>query len=326
MPFEKLAPGEDKILDCLRAGPMTFTTLHEKTGLARSILTRYLKQLQKKRMVERTLEERKYCLLNEGRKAVSCRDDILLITRTDQVLRNEIRPNPDKPQILPVDVSTYLSPEVKDLLVIVLEELKETKGPTVTEDEAQHDLLREIGSQAISHFEDIFVRRFLKIAKDWHVYSIQQMNPAERRKFLKRLHCWELVLGRSAAARRSREATLDKLEKEYMRYELPEGGPTINFDDALNFEASLVVGVSREKIREDSEKIRNRLTTYLLEKELDERIEKPPGILLAMMKTGMITNEEFEEYGQARTRDKIRVIRQLHRKYYNLAWGKPLQE
>lgn len=63
----KLRGGERKILKVLKTGKKSFSELKEETGLSASVLSDYLKRLQKLEKIARDIDSRKYYLLEEGR-------------------------------------------------------------------------------------------------------------------------------------------------------------------------------------------------------------------------------------------------------------------
>lgn len=70
-----LRPGERKILEKLkewskREKGLSFTKIEEKTSLSRSVLSDYLKQLQKSFMIKRDIDSRKYMILKPGQEAL----------------------------------------------------------------------------------------------------------------------------------------------------------------------------------------------------------------------------------------------------------------
>lgn len=71
MSIAKLAPGEKKILDTLRESEkrlLSYTELREKTGLSDPALSEYLKELQKKGLIQRDMMSRKYEIKTRGHK------------------------------------------------------------------------------------------------------------------------------------------------------------------------------------------------------------------------------------------------------------------
>lgn len=325
-----LSPGKEKILKVLQeAGEngLSFKELREKTGLAGSILSHYLQQLLDDSMIEKLW--RKYRVLDEGREALSIRDDILLISRTKKVIRKELLPNPEKiaPRIFPIDVSIHLSPEIEKLLDLTREDLEFTKGPPISKEELYETLLGEIAEPIAAHFDTMFITKFYSLTQDLLAYDIQQMQPAERRDFLSRLHQMELPIGRDATTLERRKRTLDFYEDEYMRQKFPPEGPSLTFESLLDFEGAVIAHVSREKLKKDQDNIRNRFTAYMLAATVNRLLAQPPHFVYTMMKAGMITPEEYEKYRQAKgSKNTKRVLRHLLKKYYTLAWGERPRE
>jgi DNA-binding MarR family transcriptional regulator len=339
MASDRFAPGKHKILDALReadqtpnARGLTFGDLLERTGLDRSILSQYLKDLQDGDLVERTTD-RRYLILDQGKEALDRRDDVLVISRSGKVLRKEIQPSQDvlAPRIFPIDASIYINPETEQLIEEAAEELGGTVNPDgtkppVSKEEAIRTVLAEITDPIATHFDTMFLRRFYKLAEDWRVYRVQQMQPAERRDYLREFHHWIMPAERDANARRQMESTLDQLERQYVHQKFPEGGPSpLAFETILDFEAAVVVSVSRDRLKNEATTIRNRLALLLLSFAIhggDLLPRLPPGSLSAMAETGIITPEEFEQYRMAKgSKQRLRILQTMWLKYYRLAWG-----
>ena len=305
---------------------LTFGGLIETTDLDRSILSQYLRDLQEMTppLILRT-PDRKYHLLEGGKEVLSRRDDVAVILRSGKVLRREIQPDPKitAPRIFPIEASVYVS-GVEKLVDETAEDLRLTRGSLASKDEAQHALLAEMADPIALRFDTIFTLRFWNLAADWFVYDIQQMQPAKRRNYLRKLHRLDLTSGRTAAERRQDDRFLDDIEHDYMSRKLPEGGPPpLTFENLLNFEAAYVVSVPRETLKKDPEKIRNRFATHLLTLMVDPTRMKPPNLWVAMAEAGIITSEESEEYYRAKgPRQRERVLRELWKKHFLLAWGK----
>jgi DNA-binding MarR family transcriptional regulator len=341
MASDRLAPGKQKILDALgetqqrpnATQGLTFGDLLERTGLDRSILSQYLKDLQDAELIERTTN-RRYLILDQGRQALVRRDDVLVISRSGKVLRKEIQPSNDvlAPRVFPVDASIYVNPEIEQLIEEAAEELEGTVNPDgtkppVSKEEAIRTVLAEITEPIVTAFDTMFLRRFYKLAEDWRVYRIQQMQPAERRDYLRGFHHWIMPARRDANARTEMESTLNQLESQYMHQTFPEGGPPpLSFKTILDFEAAVVVSVSRDRLKNEATTIRNRFALLLLTFAInagDGIPRLPPGALTAMSETGIITPEELEECRQAKgSTQRLRVLQRMSDKYYRLAWGK----
>jgi len=338
MASDRFAPGKHKILDALReadqtpnARGLTFGDLLERTGLDRSILSQYLKDLQDGDLVERTTD-RRYLILDQGKEALDRRDDVLVISRSGKVLRKEVQPSQDvlAPRIFPIDASIYINPETEQLIEEAAEELEGTVNPDgtkppVSKEEAIRTVLAEITEPIATHFDTMFLRRFYKLTEDWRVYRAQQMQPAERRDYLREFHHWIMPAGRGANARRQMESTLDQLETQYMHQKFPEGGlPPLAFETILDFEAAVVVSVSRDRLKNEATTIRNRFALLLLTFAINEGgplPRLPPGGLTAMSETGIITPEELEECRSAKgNKQRLRVLQRMWDKYYRLAW------
>jgi hypothetical protein len=268
--------------------------------------------------------------LEQGREALDRRDDILILSRTGKLLRREIQPNRDlaAPRIFPIEASIYLSPEIERLVEDTAEELVASKGPSIKNEEAKDALLAEIADPLAAHFDTLFLQRFFGLAEDWRVYRVQQMEREKRREYLHEFHYPITHFGRSANARQQTERTLDQLEKQYMAQKFPERGPpSLAFETVLDFEAAVVVSVSRERLKKDATAIRNRFALYLLSLAIPGglrdtmMVRLPAGGLGAMAEAGIITDEEFEQFRQAKTeRQRVKVLQNMWRKYYKLSW------
>jgi len=69
MSIARLAPGEEQIFNALRECEKrltSFSELREKTGLSDPALSEYLKELQKKGLIERDIMSRKYRITTRG--------------------------------------------------------------------------------------------------------------------------------------------------------------------------------------------------------------------------------------------------------------------
>jgi len=204
------------------------------------------------------------------------------------------------------------------------EELRWARGSSVSKDEAKYILLAGMASPMARHLETIFTWRFLDLAADRLIYDIQQMQTAERRKYLRKLHRLDLTSGRTAVERRQNDRSLDIIEHDYLSRKLPEGGPPpLTFEDILNFEATYVVSVPHEVVKKDSEKIRNRLAAHLLAEMIFPPWTKHPYPWPAMAEAGIITSKEYREYRLAKgSKQRRRTLAKLWKKYFTLAWGR----
>jgi len=183
--------GKDKILKALRGAEessqtahledegLTFTQLFESTGLARSILSRYLEELFNKKQIEKTW--RKYRITGTGKEVLEVKDDIAVISRTKRIVRKELAPNLETtvfPAMLPVEVSIYLNSEINKLVDTTKEDLLLTKGPPVSKDEALETLLSKIALPTSKYFDDMLVSRFMGLpGMDYRNQKIPQGGP-----------------------------------------------------------------------------------------------------------------------------------------------------
>lgn len=336
------APGEERILAELKKAQEAVETadglkhkeLLDRTGLARSILSQYLYDLQKIGLIERTLE-RKYRIKEAGNDVLRKRDDVLIILGSKKVLQKEIEPSQhvDAPLVLPVDAAIYVSPEIEQLIEEAADELEGTARrygtkPPVSKEEAIRSVLAEITEPIAAHLDTMFLRRFLKLDEDRRAYQIQQMSPLARRKYFLD-HYRIMPAGKDPNAQRKMKETLNDLERQYMDQKFPEGGPPpLTFETVLDFEAAVVVKVSRERLKKDATAIRNRFALYLLSLAIPGGLQDTvkmrllPRGLSAMAEAGIITDEEFQQFRNAKNeKQRMKVIHDMGRKYYGLAWG-----
>jgi hypothetical protein len=321
----QLAPGEHKILKQLELGDASYGDLKAGTGLADSILSEYLRRLQRVLLISRG-PERKYRLLAEGRDALRRSDDIAIVCKSGRLLQREIEPSEDyvSPRIFPIDVSIYVSPEVERVIEDNLEEMQAERAGRVGKDEPKQRLLVQVASDVSRIFEDLFYRRFTGMFDDWWVYRLQRMKPAERKSLLRRVHHLELPRGSGPHQRDQIERTLDEIDRMYMSRKLAESVSPPNLPSMMDFEAALVVSVSPAKLRRNAEKIKNRFAVHLLSFAFDSHYYAAR-ILQEMAEAGIITQEQFAEYDHAKNRTtKAWALRKLYRIYYELAWGKKL--
>jgi DNA-binding MarR family transcriptional regulator len=316
MASDKLAPGKQKILDTLGEAEQrpnatqgfTFGDLLERTGLDRSILSQYLKNLQDGELIKRTTD-RRYLILDQGRQALATRDDIFVISRNTEILHEQIVPDVrvGVPKILPTEVKVYGGPDIKRLI--------ESRAVGADKKEAKYSVLAEMAAPITAHLERIFVNRFTALAQDWSDYYLQQMQRTERRRYLQKRYSWQLP------NREERDRTLDHLESLYMRRKWPEGGPPpLTLDTILDFEALVLVKVSREKIAKDRERIRCGLAAHLLGCFLRKDSPLDLSFVAPMVQSGIITTDDLQEYKQAKDhKRRLRILRELKTKYDKLA-------
>lgn len=93
MSMLKLAPGEEKIINELEKSAkhlLSYTELREKTGLSDPALSAYLKELQKKGLINRDIMSRKYAVLPNGNMALEKKE---ILERFAGLLENRFTPN-----------------------------------------------------------------------------------------------------------------------------------------------------------------------------------------------------------------------------------------
>jgi DNA-binding transcriptional ArsR family regulator len=320
--LEKFAPGEGRILEALNAARegQSYGELRDRTGLDHSIFSEYIRRLQRNEQITRG-PDRKYRLLDKGTDTLGRRHEIAIILGAEKTLRNVIQPahDQDAPRILPTEVSLYASPEIERMIGETREELEDEKGGHITNADARYRVLLRASAQVARIFEDLLFRRFYLLMQDWSDYHIQQMSPSQRRRYLSQVHRW--VLPRRPRERRAR---LAQIESEYVARKFPEGGPPLTLDHLLDFQAAIVVNVSPEMLRKESQAVRVRFALFILEYMLNPelRVDDPESLLRAMSKAGLISEDDVSQWVRAKgRRGRLQVLGKLREKYFASAWG-----
>lgn len=330
---EKITLGKEKILRVLREADsdlehdkkwLSNEEIVQKVGHHKSIVCKYLRELITNGQIEKGPGKhwRKYGISNMGREILEKKDIILMISRSKKIIEKEISPDSKRlaPRILPINVAVYSSPEIDKLRNLLKDELEFTKEFPLSQKYLDEIILADIAEPIAAHFEYQLMKKFYDFDRKLLVFKIKQMDSKKRRNFLKKLHKYELPLGKGTAIQSKVDNKLDKIEKEYTSQEFPLGPPS--FDNLLDFEEYALVSISKERIIKDKEKIRNRLTAFLINAILNLDFAPPPYFFETMKQLGMITDDEYKK--RLRTRSKKqheKLLKELSKKYYTLSYG-----
>lgn len=330
---EQITPGKEKILKVLQEADsnlvndkkwLSNSEIIEKVGHHKSIVCKYLQALVSEDQIKRGTGKnwRKYGISKMGQETLENKDVISMISRGTKIIQKEILPDSKRlaPRILPINVAVYSSPEIEKLKDLVKDELEFTKSSPLSKKYLDETVLADIAEPIATHFEGMLMKKFYDFDHNLLVFKVQQMDSKKRRNFLKKLHYYELPLGRASIIRSEVENKLDKIEKEYMSQEFPSGPPS--FDDLLNFEEAVLVRVSKKELIKDREKIRNRLTAFLIALVLNLDFAPPPYFFETMKQLGMITDEEYKKRLHTRTeKQREKLLKELLKKYNTLSFG-----
>jgi len=270
----------------------------------RSNLSKFLKRLQVNRLIERDIVTRKYRIIESGKNALNKRDDVQIIASNRRILESELQPNyPEYPHetgplLMPVTAAVYLSPEIEVVINDTLEESRTTNNQDV-----KQVVLAELAEPTVRLFEDMLVRRFNNLSRDLLAYGVQKMSPADRKRYFQR-HFW-MIAGKKV---QPDEHTIEVTKQLYMEHKLPPEGPDLSIENVLDYEAALVVQVSRESLRKNMEAIKNRLAWRLLSDLIQNPSRLKDHILAAMAKAGIISPDEHKAYFKARSEKSGRRV------------------
>src|SRR5208282_5671095 len=291
---------EYRILEALEEaeekGGLSNTDLRLKVdGMYPSNLSKFLKRLQTNHLIERDIVTRKYRIMESGENALHKRDDVQIITSNRRILESELQPNyPEYPNeigpvLMPMTAAVYLSPEIESMINDTSE------GSRTANQDAKKVILAELAEPTVQLFEEMLVRRFKNLSTDLLAYRIQKMSPADRKKYFQSYH---QRIGKSILP--PDEHTIEVMEQLYMEHRLPPEGPDLSIENVLNYEAALVVQVSRERLRKDLQAIKDRLAWRLLSDLIQNPSHLMDHILVAMAKTGIMSSDECKAYFKAR--------------------------
>ena len=312
-----LGESEDRILQELKSAGdkgLSNKDLLKIPGMFPSNLSKFLKRLQdpSQAVIERDVKSRRYRILDAGQDALNRKDDMLIISRSKRSFSRELEPSDEivAPRVLPVQASIYLNEQ------ILAQSRMISRQEGISEADVQKQILAELAESTAYAFEQMLRDKFYRLVQEWHTYHVQQMPRKKRREYLGKVHPdWPLPLGGS---------TLDHVEAEYMKEKFPEGGPDMALKDFLDFEAALVVKVSRARIIEDLGEVKDRLVMRILADIGDDNLYMDLNqVLPVMFSLGLITRNELREClrgGGKRGRE--RVVHKLWDTYYERAWHK----
>ena len=319
---QPLSIGERKILEELQAAKdrheewVSNKSLSKLPNMFPSNLAKFLKRLRVERgLIERDPETGEYRILGLGLEALKRSDDMGISFASKRAKFRELEPSNDvvAPRIIPVQASVYLNEEIE----AAAERVAEEEG--LTWPEARDKLLFDLAEQTAYAFEQMLRERFYRLVDNWEVHTVRQMSPPDRNKYFRGFG-WVFDGKKVPLGEQERIS----LEESFRKEKLPAGEPDLSIENILDFEAALIVKVSRTAIMKDLQGTKDRLTLRILSDFSNPDIRTYPDKTMPVMaKAGLITQEEFQAYHKAkRTRDRENVLRKLWDAYFLKAWGK----
>jgi hypothetical protein len=337
----ELAPGEERVIKALRdagAEGLAHEELLIKANLQRGIFDpKYRPRLLKLHLIDYDPLTRKYRLCDLGKEIADTSDVILLLSRSKNVRHLEISHTVANraPAFLPVKIGVYLNQELKAVEALFQEgeERAQKKhmaemGHSFPSSNALESILVGFSDKTISKLEKLFQERLFSMADAWSDYSIQRylksINKDERRKYLSHFSMLKEEKNEKPKWIKFDEQQIDEYEKYYMAREFPKGGPALNRETLLDFEAAITISISSELLKKSWAKIKDRLAFHVINEALEYSTDDE--VFYAMCKIGIITNEDYAEYHRAKGNKKNVVLRKLRKKYLELAGNEPLKD
>jgi hypothetical protein len=306
---QPLSDGERKILEALDTAKnrsLLNKSLLSLPGMFPSNLAKFLRRLQERGLIERDIKTREYRILELGLEGLRRTDDMGISFTSKNAYFKELEPDNEMvaPRIVPVQATIYMNEEI----AAAAKDVAREEGVKTTE--ARDRLLSSLAEQTAYAFEKMLLQRFYGLVDGWETYKIQQMSPADRTGYLR-------AYGLDGEL-------LEELGAYHMNQKLPQGGPDLSIENVLDFEAALIVKVSRTGIMKDLQHTKDRLTHRILNDFSNPDIRTYPDKTMPVMaKAGLITQQELQAYQKAkRKRDRDRALTKLREDYFFKAWGK----
>ena len=309
-----MVAAETRILEALQKPPngLLNAELQKIPGLYPSNLSKFLKRLQAKGLVQRDPETRRYRATPSG-KSVSNVTEMDIITRDNQnkKLTLKLRSNADDIYwigIFPVEATVYLSPEIENLI-------RDVKSDKVGVSQAKDTVFRYAVRPVETFFERLLFLRLGAFVEDYRNDLRQQNNGT---------NLWN--------SRVSQNATFTEIIAAFRKQHNAIDSSKYRLSHLLDFNAAIVVKVWREGLDENLEDVKNRILVHQLadvKEALDEvarlkdrgsrKLFVMPLIawLGAITKMGLLSAEEFDRICQAKSVKGINaVVMTLATNYY----------